>query len=64
MNKDLIRKDVIWFTEKKADGSTDLFSLSDFKEVRKENSIYNFYRIGKFGAVPNLIDSFDEDVTK
>jgi AAA15 family ATPase/GTPase len=64
MNKDLIRKDVIWFTEKKADGSTDLFSLSDFKEVRKENSIYNFYKIGKFGAVPNLIDSFDEDVTK
>jgi len=64
MNKDLIRKDVIWLTEKKEDGSTNLFSISDFKEVRKGNSIYNFYKIGKFGAVPNLIDSFDEDVTK
>ena len=26
-----LRKDVVWFTEKKDDGSTDLFSLDDFK---------------------------------
>ncbi|MEO1785206.1 AAA family ATPase [Thermodesulfobium sp. 4217-1] len=64
MNKDLIRKDIIWFTEKKTDGSTDLFSLSDFKEIRKKNSYYNFYKTGKLGAVPNLIDFLDEDDTK
>jgi len=62
INKDIIRRnDIIWLTEKKADGSTDLFSISDFNGVRKENSLYNFYKIGKFGAVPNLRDLLDED---
>ncbi|WP_029520212.1 ATP-binding protein [Persephonella sp. IF05-L8] len=52
--KDLIRKDVIWFTEKKKDLSTDLYSLADFKtdKLRKEHSIYNAYKMGKLGAVP------------
>jgi len=62
MNKNLIRRsDIIWLTEKKVDGSTDLFSISDFNGVRKENSLYNFYKIGKFGAVPNLKNPLDED---
>ncbi|SFE55745.1 AAA family ATPase [Thermophagus xiamenensis] len=51
--KDILRKDAIWFTEKRKDGSTDLFSLSDFK-FRKELSFYKAYKIGKFGAIPEL----------
>ncbi|GAB4178369.1 MAG: ATP-binding protein [Calditrichia bacterium] len=60
MEKDILRKDVIWFTDKKDDCSTDLFSLADFPTtlIRKENSIYNFYKIGKLGAVPKLSDYF------
>ena len=51
--KEILRKDAIWFTEKKENGSTELFSLADFN-FRKELSYYNAYKIGKFGAIPEL----------
>ncbi len=53
---DILRKDTIWFTEKQNDGATKLYSLSDFdtKTIRKGTSILNAYKIGKFGAIPNL----------
>lgn len=55
MEKDILRKDAIWFTEKGMDGATSLFSLADFN-FRKELSFYNAYKQGKFGAIPNLED--------
>ena len=51
--KDIIRKDAVWFTEKDKQGITSLFSLSDFN-IRKELSFYNAYKQGKFGAIPNI----------
>lgn len=51
--KDILRKDAIWFTDKKEDGSTDLYSMADFN-FRKNLSFYNAYKIGKFGGIPNL----------
>jgi AAA15 family ATPase/GTPase len=51
--KDLIRKDAIWFANKKKNGSTELYSLADF-DIRKELSYYNAYKFGKFGAIPNV----------
>lgn len=53
MDADDLRKDVIWFTEKKEDGSTDLFSLDDFN-IRNGVSFLNAYNAGKFGAKPTL----------
>ena len=35
--KDLLRKDAIWFTDKDEEGNTDLYSLADFN-FRKELS--------------------------
>ena len=60
MERDILRNDAIWFTEKKEDGSTDLFSLSDFDSsvIRNTSSVYNAYKIGKLGAVPNLSDYY------
>lgn len=60
MEKDILRNDAIWFTERKGDGSTDLYSLADFKAsvIRNTSSIYNAYKIGKLGAVPNLKDFY------
>jgi AAA15 family ATPase/GTPase len=51
--KDLIRKDAIWFTNKQENGATELYSLSTF-DIRKELSYYNAYKNGKFGAIPNV----------
>jgi AAA15 family ATPase/GTPase len=60
MEKDLFRYETIYFTEKRANGSTDLFSLKDFdsKTIRKENSIFNIYKSGKLGAIPNTKNYF------
>jgi AAA15 family ATPase/GTPase len=51
---DLLRKDSIWFTNKKANGSTELYSLADFKGVNRINSLQKAYKYGKFGAIPNI----------
>ena len=51
---DLIRKDSVWFTEKGEDGSSELYSLSDFKGLNKIHSFQKSYRNGRFGALPNI----------
>ncbi len=51
---DLLRKDSIWFTNKKEDGSTELYSLADFKGVNRISSLQKAYKYGKFGATPNI----------
>jgi hypothetical protein len=51
--KELLRKDAIWFVDKVKDGHTTLYSMADF-DMRKELSFYNAYKIGKFGAIPNV----------
>jgi AAA15 family ATPase/GTPase len=51
---DLLRKDSIWFTNKKENGATELYSLSDFKGVNRMSSLQKAYKYGKFGAIPNI----------
>ncbi len=60
MEKDIFRNDAIWLTEKKEDGGTDLFSVADFDSsvIRNTSSVYNAYKIGKLGAVPELGDYY------
>lgn len=53
LDTDDLRKDVVWFTEKRDDGSTELFSLDDFN-IRNGVSFLNAYNAGKFGAKPML----------
>lgn len=53
LDQDLFRRDQIWFTEKKDDKSTDLYSLDDFN-VRKDAAIEKGYLQGKYGAIPYL----------
>jgi uncharacterized protein len=49
----LLRRDQIWFTQKRDDQSTELYSLSDFK-VRNDLAIDKAYLAGSFGAIPFL----------
>ncbi|MCK4663585.1 MAG: AAA family ATPase [Bacteroidales bacterium] len=51
---DMFRKDNFWFTEKKQDGSTNLYSLADFRALNRISSIQKAYKLGKFGAVPEI----------
>ena len=50
-----LRPDSIHFVEKKDDGSSDLFALTDFKDLDSlDSSFYKAYRDGRFGAVAKI----------
>lgn len=51
------RKDQIWFTNKKEDGSTDLYSLYDYSDFRDTMDLEKAYLQGRFDAVPILNDT-------
>lgn len=51
-----LRKDQILFVNKKDDGSTEVYSLYDFKEFRENMDAEKGYKQGRFDAIP-LIDS-------
>lgn len=55
MSPDLLRRDQVWFTEKK-NGATSLFSLIEFdKSTVKTDSPYSrWYDEGRFGAIPKI----------
>lgn len=55
LDLDFIRRDQIWFTELKPENrSTDLYSLAELKNVRKDENIKKGYVSGKYGAIPIL----------
>ena len=55
LNLDLFRRDQIWFTElSQEERSTDLYSLAEIKNVRKEENFGKGYIAGKYGAIPML----------
>lgn len=54
LNQHTIRKDQIWFTEKDKFGVSEMFSLSDFEDVREDTLFAKWYLNNKFGGVPSL----------
>ena len=65
LSLDLFRRDQIWFTEMKgAVRSTDLYSLAEIKNVRKEENYGKGYISGKYGAIPMLNLDFASIVSK
>jgi len=56
MDKDIFRRDQIWFVEKNQFGASELYSLSDFKSarVRKKTAFEKNYKEGKYGAIPYI----------
>lgn len=55
MDPRLFRRDQIWITEKKTDGSTELFSLFDIAEKPRKNTAFERnYLAGRYGGVPKF----------
>lgn len=57
LNDNKIRKDQVYFTNKRADGSTDLYSLYDYKDFREGMDIEKAYLQGRFDAIPYIDDT-------
>ena len=65
LDDELLRRDEIWFTEKKADGSSEFYPLSNFNP-RGDKVLERGYLQGRYGGIPFLGDFskllIDEDV--
>lgn len=60
MDQDLLRRDEMWVTEKNSEGSSDLFSFSDYKDIRYDKDIRKSYLQGRLGGVPRFFLSDTE----
>ena len=54
LNTDFQRKDQVYFVNKREDGSSDLYSLFDFKDFRDTLDMEKAYLQGRFNAIPYL----------
>ena len=52
-----MRRDQILFTNKKEDGSTEVYSLFDFKDFRENMDVEKCYLQGRFDAIPYISSS-------
>lgn len=57
LDNNKVRKDQVYFTNKRADGSTDLYSLYDYKDFRDTMDLEKAYLQGRFDAIPYINDS-------
>lgn len=51
LDKEYLRRDQVWFTEKDATEASDLYSLLEFKERNDRNFEKNYIE-GRYGAIP------------
>ena len=54
MDRELLRKDEIWFVERKTTEGSRLYSLDAFGDVKTETSVEKRYWEGRYGGVPVL----------
>jgi AAA15 family ATPase/GTPase len=59
LNMKKIRKDQVYFVNKRADGSSDLYSLFDYKDFRETMDAEKAYLQGRFDAIPYIDESSD-----
>ena len=59
-DRDIIRDDAIWITDKSKDASTELYSFADFDTtvIRDTTNRLNAYKSGKLGGIPNVGDYY------
>lgn len=55
MDQELFRRDEMWVAERHMDGTTDLFSFSEYKDIRYDKDIRKSYLEGRLGGIPNIL---------
>ncbi|TDY66376.1 hypothetical protein CLV96_3946 [Leptospira meyeri] len=62
LDKELFRRDQVWFVEKDQFGNSNLISLGDYKtdKVRNKSAFSKNYLNGKYGAIPYF--DFDKEL--
>lgn len=55
MDQRLLRRDEMWVAERNLAGISNLFSLSEYKDVRYDKDIRKSYLQGRLGGVPRIL---------
>ena len=55
MDQQLLRRDEMWVTERDLAGASNLFSFSEYKDVRYDKDIRKSYLQGRLGGVPRIL---------
>jgi AAA15 family ATPase/GTPase len=55
MNQSFFRRDEMWITERKQDGSSELISFSEYDDIRNDKNIRKSYIQGRMGGIPHII---------
>jgi AAA15 family ATPase/GTPase len=61
LNKELLRRDQIWFVEKNQDHESTLYPLTEFSPRKKED-LEKGYLFGRYGAIPFIDKSIFHEV--
>jgi len=66
MDEKSLRLDQIWLMQKKADGSSELYSLADFDGIDEDTNIKVWYMAKRFGGLPKIesIENLFRDETE
>jgi len=62
LDLEVFRRDQIWFTELNEDRATDLYSLVEIRNVRKNENVSARYIEGKYGAIPMMNEKLIQSV--
>lgn len=54
LDKDVFRKDQIWFAQKNKFGNSELYCANEFEGLRDNTNFELWYRTGKFGGNPKI----------
>ncbi len=55
MDQNLLRRDEMYVTERDQNGSSSLFSFSEYKDIRKDKDIRKSYLQGRLGGIPRIL---------
>lgn len=54
MDQELLRRDEIWVTERTKEGSAQLISFGEYKDIRNDKNIRKSYLQGRLGGLPAI----------
>jgi AAA15 family ATPase/GTPase len=55
MDQQLLRRDEMWVTERESIRVSNLYSFSDYKDVRYDKDIRKSYLQGRLGGIPRIL---------
>ena len=55
MNQKFFRRDEMWITERRQDGSSQLIGFSEYEDIRNDKDILKSYLQGRMGGIPHIL---------